>query len=162
MGEVLMTLYKAAHIGFLVEDLDAAIERVSAVLGVSFPEPEISRPPVFVDDGKTCELALRLAWSYEGPPHIELIEAQASGLYSLTGREEGFHHLGVWEDDFPTLRRNMALWGISQQAVQREESGETIAHYTLPADLYGMRLEFVSTAKKAEILDRLKVPDWRR
>ena len=32
-----MTLYKAAHIGFLVKDLDPAIERVSSVLGITSP-----------------------------------------------------------------------------------------------------------------------------
>ncbi len=156
-----MTLYKAAHIGFLVKDLDASMERVSSVLGVTFPEPVISSPPLFVDDGKTSELALRLAWSYEGPPHIELIEAQGSGLYSLQGGE-GFHHLGVWEDDFSSLRRNMKVWALSEQAAQHEQDGETIANYTSPADLYGMRLEFVSTARRAEILEWLKVPGWHR
>jgi catechol 2,3-dioxygenase-like lactoylglutathione lyase family enzyme len=156
-----MTLYKAAHIGFLVKDLDASITRVSSVLGVTFPDPVVSSPPVFIDEGTTTKLDLRLTWSHEGPPHIELIEAQPSGLYSLKGGE-GFHHLGVWEDDFSSLRRNMELWELSEQAAQQEQDGETIANYTSPADLYGMRLEFVSTARKAEILEWLKVPGWHR
>ncbi len=154
-----MTLYKAAHIGFLVKDLDPAIERVSSVLGITFPEPVLSYAPVFTDGGQTSELSLRLTWSYEGPPHIELIEAQGSGLYSLA-HGEGFHHLGTWEEDFETLRRNLEAWGISEQAAQHDDKGGTIANYTSPADLYGMRMEFVDTKRRAELMEWLKVPGW--
>ncbi|HLK46354.1 MAG TPA: VOC family protein [Acidimicrobiales bacterium] len=154
-----MTLHQIAHVGFLVPDLEVALPKVERVLGVSFPEPTVAHAPYFRDGAQVGELALRLAWSKEGPPHVELIEAQGEGLYSLR-RGIGFHHLGLWEADFDGLNRRLEQESIGEQAVQRGPDGEVIANYTDPDPFFGIRLEFVSDSRIAQTYAWLSGEGW--
>ncbi len=155
-----MTLYQIAHVGFLVEDLDSALVRAEKVLGVSFPEPTVAHAPYFRDGQRAGELSLRLAWSREGPPHVEMIEAQGDGLYSLRNGV-GFHHLGLWENDFDSLARRLEQLSIAEQAVQRDDGGGVIANYTEPTDFHNIRLEFVASSRIEQTYDWLAGKSWK-
>ncbi|HTW98086.1 MAG TPA: VOC family protein [Acidimicrobiales bacterium] len=155
-----MTLYNITHVGFLVEDLDSALLRAEKVLGVSFPEPTVAHAPYFRDGERVGELSLRLAWSREGPPHVEMIEAQGDGLYSLRNGE-GFHHLGVWETDFDSLARRLERLAIAEQAVQHDDLGGVIANYTDPAGFHNIRLEHVAASRIEQTYDWLSGNAWK-
>jgi catechol 2,3-dioxygenase-like lactoylglutathione lyase family enzyme len=156
---VVVTAYNLSHVAFLVQDLDAAMEKVGDTLGIRFLPPILAEVPILEQGSSSTTTRLRLSWSREGPPHVELIEAQGDGLYSA-GRGEGFHHLGTWQEDFNALFARLDERGIPTEALQRERDRSVIASYTLPSSLYGMRLEFVSEMRKTDIQLWLQGGEW--
>ena len=154
-----MTAYNVSHIGFLVHDLDAAIDRVGRTLRLRFLDPMLAEIPILEEGKATTTMQLRVSWSSEGPPHVELIEAQGEGLYSKA-KGEGFHHLGTWEDDFDALFARLDGDRIFTEAVQRHPDRSVIASYTVPDNLYGLRLEFISGARRGEIDSWLRGDQW--
>ena len=68
------------HVGVLVTDLDAAMAQFAEVLGVTFGEPR-TVAAVVVEGGTTTERPLHVVYSIEGPPFLELIEAQEGGVW---------------------------------------------------------------------------------
>jgi hypothetical protein len=77
-----MTHSNVSHVGFLVPDLLEGMARISRALGISFLPPLDQEIAVLEEGGQSAPGHIRLTWSIEGPPHIELIEGQVSGLYA--------------------------------------------------------------------------------
>jgi catechol 2,3-dioxygenase-like lactoylglutathione lyase family enzyme len=129
------------HTGVLVDDIDRAIERFSRVLGLTFGEPQVKE---LVDDGG-CGLArvnhLPVVYSNEGPPYLELMEAQEDGLW---GRHhgEGIHHVGSWTDDLAASVNDLVADGVEVEA-SLSVGGEVMAVYLRPTSLCGTRAELV-------------------
>ena len=93
-----MTATNLFHVGILVPDLDEAVARFTEVLGLSFKEPAVAHVDRFEQGSSVEALDLRISWSIQGPPYLELLESQDnSGLYGHP--HEGLHHVGLWEPD---------------------------------------------------------------
>lgn len=142
-----MTLAPYFHIGLLVADLERAMERYSDVLGVSFVAPAIAacelQEPWRVEP---CEL--RVTYSNQGPPYLELLEAQGDGIYGLH-QGEGMHHLGVWEPDCERrVDKLTTAQGMRKEATQFTPEGKIIVAYFYPNHLHGTRLEIVDAARQ--------------
>src|SRR5687768_7088498 len=104
-----MEIKRAYHVAFLVADIEAGIEHFGTALGLTFrPAQTLTTIP---DESGTGEKAVLSSYSYEGPPYVQLIEGQASGVYGLQGGE-GFHHFGVWVDDAQESRQILAAEGL--------------------------------------------------
>ena len=91
--------------------------------------------------GAQTQRSLRLIYSVEGPPFLELIEAQEDGVW---GRQhgEGLHHIGVWQDGLDARIAELAAAGVEPQAIIHH-LGETLAVYLTPETAHGARLELV-------------------
>jgi len=135
------------HIGVLVENLDAAMERFSRVLDMSFNDP-ITATFDRLEDPDPGESFVRCTYSREGPPHIELLEANGNGLWSLENGE-GFHHLGFWEPD--TVGRCSLLEAESLKIGAKvvQSNGRIMTVFNDPADLFGIRLEFLHDSSRS-------------
>lgn len=136
------------HIGVLVSDLEAAMDKFSRVLGLTFNDP-ITATFDNLEDPDPGEAFVRCTYSREGPPHIELLEANGEdGLWSIKNGE-GFHHLGFWESD--TERRCTFLKDASQRIGARvvQPSGRVMTVFNDPADLFGIRVEFLHDSSRA-------------
>ncbi len=134
------------HVSFLVADLDAAIARFGQVMGVRFLEPMVA-PFGRLEDPEPHESFVRCTYSIEGPPHIELLEGHGDGLFSLA-QGEGLHHIGIWEDDNEHRCTFLRDAGASPAARVIGEGGEVLTVFTDPKDLFGVRLEYLSTLQR--------------
>ena len=127
------------HFGVLVDDLDEAMRRFEMALGVTFATP-MDRV-LHVGCGDSTQLTdLRLAFSKEGPPFIELIQSQGSRGVWGNHHGEGLHHIGAWTDDLEGRIAQLESEGIRVEA-SLSIDGRMSAVYLEPDDLTGTRLE---------------------
>jgi hypothetical protein len=129
------------HFGVLVEDLDAAIERFAELFGLTFIGPRTCLINRLADPDEHC-LEVQAAYSHQGPPHLELIEAAGDGLYSPS--RLGFHHVGLWD---PVIDTNRETY-LSEKALRSDArvitpTDGTLAWFSHPSSACGIRFEFV-------------------
>jgi catechol 2,3-dioxygenase-like lactoylglutathione lyase family enzyme len=143
------------HIGVLVENLEEAIERWSRILDYTFEPITRYRTDRWVDlDGPEPHRSdVRLSFSYQGPPHIELMEFTGTGTHS-PAEGPGFHHFGF--SNIPDLEgRITALTeaGVRNDGRAIGEDGSTILWFGEKRDFDGVRLEFVGVAQQPIVTD---------
>lgn len=134
------------HIGILVSDLEAAVERWTAVTGFTFDAIARYRTDHYVDDSAPGEHLsdVRIAFSHNGPPYIELMEFFGDGTHSPE-LGEGVHHLGfVGLEDAAAVLAHLEEIGVGVNGRALDAGGSTILGFTVPASLNGVRLEYVS------------------
>jgi catechol 2,3-dioxygenase-like lactoylglutathione lyase family enzyme len=136
------------HVGILVEDLEVAMTRFSAVLGFTFNDP-ITAEFGCLADPEPHEAFVRCTYSREGPPYIELLEANGDGLFSMA-HGEGVHHLGFWEPDLEARCATLASLEVGPQGRVVSPEGATFAYFNRPADLHGTRFEFLADSSRAD------------
>jgi catechol 2,3-dioxygenase-like lactoylglutathione lyase family enzyme len=141
-----------SHIGVLVTDLDAAIERWSRLTGWTFRGPMYYEPDTY-----SCAAApeahphsQRIAFSVQGPPYVELLEVNPDEP-THDASQLGFHHVafdGV-EDIEAVLARFQDETGVDGLA--RDADGNTLLFFAdpaSPAGFDGIRVEYVSAAEQ--------------
>jgi hypothetical protein len=131
------------HVGILVKDIEAAAADFGSLLGVEF-EPVQGRR---VDSGET----VRLCYSLQGPPYLELMEMTGDGPWS-PDQGEGLHHIGLSDPDVPG---RCAAFG-EVDVVTAGRGGLPPVLMTRPAALHGVRVEFFDTAVAAQFLGYLR------
>ena len=136
-----MEVKLAYHVAFLVEDIAIAAPRFEQALGLRFRTAE---PLVKVDDTDDGGSPLLSTYSYEGPPFVQLIQAQPTGVYGIE-HGEGFHHFGVWVDDAGACQQVLAGAGITAEK-SFTDGARTVAWYSRPGDLHGIRVEYTGEA----------------
>lgn len=119
------------HVGVLVRDLDVAAATFAARLGIDF---EPVRTGTLATGDRT-----RYCYSLQGPPFIELMQMTGEGAFR--GPDEGLHHVGYYETDLPG---RCALFDGPTEPLVRTADGAPLVCYTDPADLHGVRLEFLA------------------
>jgi catechol 2,3-dioxygenase-like lactoylglutathione lyase family enzyme len=145
------------HVGILVADLEAAIERFSRVLGVRFGPVSDTQTPV---QGETNTVErIRATYSVDGPPFFELIEGSGNGLFSLQNGE-GLHHLGIWwPSDFEKYNERTVGKELSSQQRICTVSAAPSIWLTAPERLHGVRLEFLDPSMRDQISQLLSPGD---
>jgi catechol 2,3-dioxygenase-like lactoylglutathione lyase family enzyme len=138
------------HIGVLVNDLAAAIARYS-LLGLTFMDPRTVRVDHLVEDGRETSIDLRIAFSHQGPPHWELLEAVGEGVYGSRHAEK-LHHVAVLDADPARRRDELLREGFREVAAQYRPDGSIIVAYLDPADLHGVQVELLDAAVQDAIL----------
>jgi len=146
----------AYHVAILVRDIAGAQRRFGAALGISFGpvEPRVLN----YADGESDEVML--CYSVEGPPFLELIEASGDGLF---GREhpEGVHHIGAWVTDGSSHCAALSSQGVAVDRQLQSVDGpyghsENFVWFNAPADLHGVRFEFVDDSVRSLLEDRFR------
>jgi catechol 2,3-dioxygenase-like lactoylglutathione lyase family enzyme len=84
------------HVGIVVPDVRAAMARYSAALGFTWSRIGDSTFDVLVD-GRRQEARVAATYSFEGPPHLELVEELSGGVWAAEAL--GLQHVGFWADD---------------------------------------------------------------
>ena len=155
-----MTGSNISHIGFVVADLNEAVSRVSQALQISFL-PILDQEIVNLEEAERHGPSrLRLTWSMEGPPHVELIEAHESGVYSMRASEGSFHHLGGFADEDFAIKETLSGLGVGMEAVQREADGSIIATYSDPGAFFGIRIEHIAGSQRESMAAWLSGQPW--
>jgi methylmalonyl-CoA/ethylmalonyl-CoA epimerase len=127
------------HFGLLVPDLDAAVASYGSALGLTFGSRQCRCLSVASGD-ETHDFDLELAFSMEGPPYIELIQAQPNTGVWGADHGQGFHHFGLWVDDLEGRVAELAAAGVRVEA-GLSHGGTRMAVYLEPVDLTGTRVE---------------------
>jgi catechol 2,3-dioxygenase-like lactoylglutathione lyase family enzyme len=133
------------HVGFLVVDLEEAIERWTRATGYTFSPIGRYRSNRYVDasDSSPHLHDARFSVSREGPPRIELLEATGSGTHAA--EHAGPHHLAlIGYDDLEAERERMSAGGFEADAWNSDDDQRLLLMFTQPRDLDGLRLELVS------------------
>lgn len=87
------------HVGIVVEDLDAARQRLTDLFGITWG-PIQRMPAVDVRDGNGRDLALPSNICYSADePRIELIE-EVPGSVWVRNPYSNLHHIGFWTPTF--------------------------------------------------------------
>lgn len=135
------------HIGILVNDLGEAMERFGDIFKVTWADPAVAEAR-FWEEGKGYRaLTLDVVYSQQGPPYLELLQAQGDGLYG-DHHGEGLHHIGVWAADCEGRSAELEAQGMSPVATQFTPEGNIIVSYFNPADLHGVVFEIVDEGRR--------------
>jgi catechol 2,3-dioxygenase-like lactoylglutathione lyase family enzyme len=145
------------HVGILVHNLEAAIEKFSKVLGIAFQEPAVTvfepsavGPTRLEEDAPGVTPLLRSAFSLVGPPYIELNESSGTGIFGPQNAE-GLHHIGLWSDDNVAEKVRLESAGVRINGTVFWDDGSIQALFTRPDDLYGIRLAYVNSQNRTSI-----------
>jgi catechol 2,3-dioxygenase-like lactoylglutathione lyase family enzyme len=132
------------HIGVVVDDLPKAIAKYSRVLGLTFTEPAHVHVPC-LEDPNPHEHVVYVAFSKDGPPYYELIEASGDGIFSQRFVDQ-ILYLGMWETDMAARIEALKAEGIGLEArFKTAEDAVPFCVITEPGSL-GIRLEYVDYA----------------
>ncbi|MEZ5558992.1 MAG: VOC family protein [Pseudomonadales bacterium] len=96
------------QLGYLVDDLDAALSHWVEVLGVGpwhvYPHVQMGDP---IYRGSPCQVDMTVAWANSGELQIELVKQHndAPSIYRewLDQGRLGLHHLGFFVDDIEAV-----------------------------------------------------------
>jgi len=139
-----VTAFLVNHVGILVPDIAEGIARYSAILGTTFLPAHKAEFALVEEDNASGPAELWLTFSTGGPPHIELMQATGSGVWSAD-QGYGLHHIGGHgELILPELERQ----NLRPEARIYKPDGQLIITYFKPQDLGGTRYEIVSAALK--------------
>lgn len=142
-----MTATPFFHVGFIVEDLDEAMERFGDIFRVTWTDRTTANADFWEKDRGTNPIALEVVYSNQGPPHIELLQAQGTGLYRPE-LGEGFHHIGLWEPDCEARQDELESKGLARLGTQYTAQKEIIVSYFDPSTLHGVMLEIVDEGRR--------------
>ena len=150
------------HIGIVVRDIDAAIERYGTLFGVS----EWRRRDIKPDEARPWHwhgkpqpaIGMKVAYSVTDAPFLEFIEPTTDVEWSATKhlREhgEGVFHVGYFADDIPALLERAEQLGIAAEC-----HSDRVA-YLDPDDAHGMRVELVASDMREALLHWIETDEW--
>lgn len=132
-----------SHIGVMVPDIEEAIDNFGR-LGLTFMEPRTVHVDRMVEDGHETEIDLRVAFSRQGPPQLELLEVVGDGIY---GPQQlgGLHHVAILHDDPIGRAEELVVDGFRITGAQYRLDGSAIVVYLESGRLHGLRLELLHT-----------------
>lgn len=135
------------HIGVVVPELEPAIAAYER-LGLTFMEPRVVHVDRLVEDGHETEIDLRIVFSHQGPPQLELLEATGEGIYGLQ-HAGGLHHVAVL-DPAPASRSDfLVAAGLKEVGAQYRPDGSMIVSYL--EGLPGVRVELLDASVQEAI-----------
>jgi catechol 2,3-dioxygenase-like lactoylglutathione lyase family enzyme len=94
------------HVGLVVEELEPALEKLTALFGFRWGEIGVSDAERYVAAERAHRrIALRYAMSLDAP-FLEVVEAVEGTPWALN-EDAGLHHLAFWAEDLPGAAAHM-------------------------------------------------------
>jgi hypothetical protein len=139
------------HVGFIVPDLDAAMEEFHVALGIEWRAPIAAGVPLLGPDG-VVEADVYSVYSDGGPPAIELIQSVPGTPLAGNGGVS-FHHLGFWTDRLAESSHDLGAHGWLCAATVVSPQNHP-SRFTLQQSQHGFYIELFDTAtpRHAELL----------
>jgi quinol monooxygenase YgiN/catechol 2,3-dioxygenase-like lactoylglutathione lyase family enzyme len=142
------------HTGIVVPDLEKAVARYSAVLGIQFTEPAVFDVPR-LEDPEPHEFKLTAVMSMTEPPYYELIQAEGDGIVSAA-QCGGILYYGLYESDIAGRLEQLRAQDVAIDALFRMDGDRPPFAMITGPDLLGGRIEYV------DISDREPLTEWVR
>ena len=131
------------QVGFVVPDLEAAMEELGAALGADMVAPQER------DVGLGT---LRISFALTPPPYIELIQGPSGSLWDATDGAR-MHHLGYWSEDMDADSARLEAAGVPL------ELDLGYARYHRPSARAGARVELIAVAHRETFFTRWGLPE---
>lgn len=142
------------HVGYVVDDIAAAMAAYSAPLGLTWATVTPRPLCVRVDEaGDPVEVELLATYSQQGPPYVELIQELRGGVW--TGGRHGarLDHLGYWEPDRAGAATRLRAAGCAASVQGLDADGlPSRFTYLRPGAGGGPWIELVDEQVKPELL----------
>ncbi len=139
---------RLSHLGMVVPDLEAAMAEHRRLLGLSWPEIKVLEDVYRLPDGATRTVPLRVVFSREGPPYLELIEAVPGTPWTVPSGG-GLHHVAYWSE---TLLEDVATFVEAGLDVELTRAGPEIAQgFSYRVCESGTRVELIDVAARPAI-----------
>lgn len=130
------------HTGIIVPDLDAAMDRLSALAGYRWITPVSYTLPFRTTSG-TQEVTSTFVYSLQAP-HVELIK-EVPGTAWTAAPGNAIHHLGYWTDNLAESAKLLEDNGFAFEATADTAAPE-LALFAYYVDSAGTRIEIVDRA----------------
>ena len=132
------------HIGIVVSDLDGAMNELGSQLALTWAPIRHGERTVR-HLGRLVTTDLRLTYSIEGPPHVELIGEARGTPWEPTGG--GIHHAGFWVQDLRGTGLELARAGMTLEATYDAEDGGVLG-FAYFIDANGCRVEILDDSRR--------------
>lgn len=135
------------HTGFLVRDLDREMARFAQALGIKWAKPYVyDALNIWTPDRGDHQVRIEVAYSSEGPQHLELIAGPSGTVYD-PALQNG-HHAGFWVDDVSSTAASLLDrgWNLVVSGASPERGFGGFSYFRPPNE--GMLVEIVSSAAK--------------
>lgn len=144
------------HVGVLVPDMDKAIAWFVEVEGISFHPPRRMTTAGRIDpnefgDDEPHQGTSYLAWSKQGPPYYELVQAKGNGLHSIERHGAGLHHVGQFVPDVDAMMARLAAQGVGVEGRVLGPGGTTMVCWASPTPATGLIVEYMDERMRAGI-----------
>jgi hypothetical protein len=146
------------HVGFIVPDLDAAMEGFQVALGIEWRAPIDAIVPLLGADG-VVEANVYSVYSDGGPPAIELVQSVPGTALAGNGGVS-FHHLGFWTDRLADSSNDLDAHGWPCVATVASPENNP-SRFTLQQSPHGFYVELFDTARPRHA-DLLPTPSAER
>ena len=131
------------HVGFIVPDLDVAMEEFHVALGIEWRAPIDAIVPVLGPDG-VVEASVYSVYSDGGPAAIELVQSVLGTPLAGNGGVS-FHHLGFWTDRLADSSHDLDAHGWPCAATEASPENNR-SRFTLQQSPHGFYVELFDTA----------------
>ncbi|MEU7467518.1 VOC family protein [Streptomyces sp. NPDC044984] len=136
------------HVGMVVPDIDAAVERCAAVLQVPFTEAAWTESPYQEEGGVVhAPFRQRQAISRTREPYVELIEATGEGVFG-PGRAGELLYYACWEPEMERRLTRLAEQGFTMDAVIRMDASSGPIAAITSRDATGISIELAHPGAK--------------
>ena len=138
---------KLAQVAIAVNDIEAAMARYAALLGVPLPniydtDPGLQRNQTY--RGEPSNSRARLAFFDLGPVQLELIQpigADSAWAEGLKDAGEAVHHIAFWTENMRADKETLQAHGV--EMIQRGDMGDGQYAYFDARDSFGTMIELL-------------------
>lgn len=135
------------HVGIVVEDIDTARSRLTAMLGVTWG-PVLRLDVAAYRDGSGRDLELPTAMCYStGDPCLEVIE-EVPGTTWVRHEHSNLHHIGFWCEDLVGDSATLGAAGCPLQFCGRAGADAPVSFAYHRDDALGVRVELVDASMR--------------
>ncbi len=137
-----------SHFGVVVPDLEAGMAEYTRLLGTTWPEPLTLERVFRLGDGTAFEAALRVVYSREGPPWVEMMQ-EIPGTPWVPVSPAGVHHVAVWSDDIVAESAALLAGGAALELTY--DGPDPVQGFAYHRLVSGTRYELVDVALRPGI-----------
>ena len=143
------------HVGIIVPDIEQGMAEIARRFGASWPRPPGSASVRVRTRAGVQVLNSRFAYTAEGPPYIELIEAVPGTVWEA-GAGSRIHHLGAFVDDLDAEIERLTAEGAELELASVDEDGARVLGVSYVNSALGVRLELLPASGRERILSVTK------
>ncbi|HCV00925.1 MAG: hypothetical protein CL897_04515 [Dehalococcoidia bacterium] len=143
------------HIGIIVPEIESGMAEISKRFGASWPRPPGAANVRVRTKAGVQVLSSRFAYTAEGPPYIELIEAVPGTVWEA-GKGSRIHHLGAFVDDLDEEISRLTAEGAELEMATVDEDGKRVLGVSYINSDLGVRLELLPSSGRERILSVTK------
>lgn len=131
------------HIGVIVSNFEATRSHYETCLGLDWAPTQSISTEIWVS-GELLPVTYKVAWSVEGPVHIEFIERVAETPFAPTG----VHHFGYWVEDLDASVERLKSTGMSLEVTRCKPDGSVPFRWAYMMGPSRLRVELMDAANK--------------